>query len=540
MTDKKQNFFDRKTILTFIIVLIIWTAWTHYLDVKYPHQEPPVPAQATQAVDKGVPANPAVAGVAPPTPTALLAPSMKAGNAVESFKDYSSPEFSFQLSSLGMGIKNIDLKKYKTREEQPIVLAKVDQHLPFSSYSLLDNQALAFNIEQLDSNTFRGRAQVGGVEVVKTIKVHPETYSFEVEIDVPNLNENFKGLVTYVSDMLVEQKKAGFLAPPIEKQEIFYLHEGTQNRQILAADKSFTTEEPNVSALALHLHYFALAIAENSELVPSVKIVKENAQTILAALIYAKPALSTAMKIRYTGFAGPKSFDLLNKVDPRLGGVIDYGMFAVIARPLLWLMKFFNGLVHNYGLAIILLTLLVRALVMPFNIYSFKSMKVMQRLQPEMKALKEKYKDDPAQQNLKVMELMKANKANPVGGCLPMLLQLPVFFALYQTLGQSIELYREPFVFWIHDLSFRDPYFVLPVLMGITMFIQQKITPSNMDPQQAKIMQFMPVMFSIFMVSLPSGLTLYIFISTLFGITQQYLFLREKTPNHTQAKQVQA
>ncbi len=535
MNDKKQNFFDSKTLITFIIVTACWFGWNHYLDVKYPHKDP-------VAVTPQTPETKALA----PQPSAALSPptvgiaANQATALTESFKDYSSPEFSFQLSNLGMGIKNIDLKKYKTRENQPIVLAQVNSHLPFSTYSLLDNQALSFNVEQVEANVFRGRAMVGGVEVVKTMKIHPETYSIEVNIDAENLNENFKGLVTYVSDSLIEQQKSGFLSPPLEKQELFYLHNGTQTRQILSAEKPFTAEEPNVDVLALHLHYFALAIAENSEVTPTIKVAADQTKTTSAALIHAKPALSTGMKIRYTGFAGPKSFDLLSKVDPRLGGVIDYGMFAVIARPLLVVMKFFNGLVHNYGLAIILLTLLVRALVMPFNIYSFKSMKVMQKLQPEMKALKEKYKDDPSVQNAKVMELMKANKANPVGGCLPMLLQLPVFFALYQTLGQSIELYREPFVFWIHDLSYRDPFFVLPVLMGITMFIQQKITPSNMDPQQAKIMQFMPIMFSIFMVSLPAGLTLYIFVSTLFGITQQYLFLREKTPNHTQAKQVQA
>jgi YidC/Oxa1 family membrane protein insertase len=125
---------------------------------------------------------------------------------------------------------------------------------------------------------------------------------------------------------------------------------------------------------------------------------------------------------------------------------------------------------------------------------------------------------------------MKAHKANPLGGCLPMLLQLPVFFALFQVLAQSIELYKSPFMLWITDLSVKDPFYVLPVLMGITMFVQQRITPSTMDPQQAKIMMWMPVIFSFFMISLPSGLTLYIFVSTLFGIIQQFVFMKDRTP----------
>ena len=152
----------------------------------------------------------------------------------------------------------------------------------------------------------------------------------------------------------------------------------------------------------------------------------------------------------------------------------------------------------------------------------------MQKIQPLIAELRERYKDKPQQLNTEMMDLMRKNKVNPVGGCLPMLLQLPVFFALYQVLGQSIELYKAPFMFWIKDLSAMDPYFVLPVLMGISMYIQQKITPSTMDPMQAKVLQFMPILFSLMMISLPSGLTLYIFVSTFFGIVQQYIFMKDK------------
>ena len=539
MSDNK-NFLDPKMISTLVLIAGFWMAWSYYMDIKYPHKD--VPAQISTAETQQKPTGSSGAIVESPAPAVKMAEAEKgASSAAENITEYSSPEMSFQISNLGMGIKNIDVKKYRSREDQPIILGRVSSELPFSTYTLVGNHPVVFKLAQIDANTFRGTAQAGNAEILKTIKIHPETYSLDVEVEAKNLTEEFKGLVTYVSDLLVDQKKSGFLAPPIEKQEIYFLHDDKQTRQALNSEKAFSVEEKNISLFSLDIHYFALAIAENSEVSPSIKVsIPEKADIAVGALIYTKPALSNQMKIHYTAFAGPKSFELLNKVDSRLGSVVDYGTFAVIARPLLSVMNFFYGLVHNYGLAIILLTLLVRALVMPFNIYSFKSMKVMQKLQPEMKALREKYKADPTTQNAKVMELMKTNKANPLGGCLPMLLQLPVFFALYQTLGQSIELYREPFVFWIHDLSFRDPFFVLPVLMGITMFIQQKITPSNMDPQQAKIMMFMPVMFTFFMVSLPSGLTLYIFISTLFGITQQYLFLREKTPNHTQVKQVQA
>jgi YidC/Oxa1 family membrane protein insertase len=207
--------------------------------------------------------------------------------------------------------------------------------------------------------------------------------------------------------------------------------------------------------------------------------------------------------------------------------ILDFGFFGMIARPLLYVMKAFHLWVGNWGFAIIMLTLLVRLCVLPFNIMSAKSMKAMQKVQPIIQGLREKYKDDAMRLNTEMMAVMKQNGANPMGGCLPMLIQIPVFFALYRVIGSSIELYNSPFIFWINDLSAHDKFYVLPVLMAVFMFIQQKITPSTMDPTQAKIMAFLPLVFSVFMLQLPSGLTLYMVVSTLFGIIQQYLIMRD-------------
>jgi YidC/Oxa1 family membrane protein insertase len=195
---------------------------------------------------------------------------------------------------------------------------------------------------------------------------------------------------------------------------------------------------------------------------------------------------------------------------------------------ILELMKILYKAFNNYGIAIIVLTILVRAVTFPFTYMSMKSMKAMQRLQPEMKRLKEVYKDNTQAFNQEMMKLYKENKVNPAGGCLPILLQMPIFWALYQVLQNSVELYHSPFIGWIHDLSIKDPFYVLPVLMSITMVIQQKITPSTIDPAQARVMMFMPVFFGFLMMSLPAGLTLYIFVSTLFGIIQQILMLQDR------------
>ena len=293
--------------------------------------------------------------------------------------------------------------------------------------------------------------------------------------------------------------------------------------------------EANATIASLSVHYFALAIADKSPIMPRFESkVPPNSNEATGQLIYEPSTMPTELKVDYVAFAGPKSYMLLDSIDENLPQVIDYGTFSIIAKPILWLLKQLHEFISNWGLAIIILTIIVRLIVLPFNVYSYKSMKVMQKLQPQMNAIRERYKDKSQEEKLKmnaeIMGLMKQNKANPLGGCLPMLLQLPVFIALYQVLGQSIELYQSPFILWIHDLSVRDPFFVLPVLMGITMFIQQKITPSTMDPAQAKIMMWMPVIFAFFMISLPSGLTLYIFVSTLFGIIQQFVFLRDRRP----------
>lgn len=217
-----------------------------------------------------------------------------------------------------------------------------------------------------------------------------------------------------------------------------------------------------------------------------------------------------------------KSYDELNKLGKNLHLSVDFGVFGVIAVPILKGLQFFYKYIPNYGLAIILITLLIRTLLFPLQYKSFKSMKKMQKLQPELAKVKEKYGDDPQRMQKETMELFKRNGANPMGGCLPLILQMPVFFAFYQVLFNSVELLGAPFMLWITDLSVKDPYYVLPVLMGAAMFGQTKLNPSTTaDPTQQKMMMFMPLIFTFFMKDLPAGLNLYIFVSTIFGIAQQ-------------------
>lgn len=217
-----------------------------------------------------------------------------------------------------------------------------------------------------------------------------------------------------------------------------------------------------------------------------------------------------------------KNYDTLLGLGDNLHLAVDFGFFAVLAVPILRGLQFIHNYIPNYGIAIILLTILIRLITFPLQYKSFKSMKKMQLIQPELNRIKEKYKDEPQKMQKETMDLFKKAGANPLSGCLPLLLQMPFFFAIYRVLYSAVELVGAPFYGWIHDLSIHDPFYVLPVLMGIAMFAQQKLTPqTSMDPTQQKIMLFMPIIFAFIMKSLPAGLVLYIFVSTVVGIAQQ-------------------
>jgi YidC/Oxa1 family membrane protein insertase len=226
---------------------------------------------------------------------------------------------------------------------------------------------------------------------------------------------------------------------------------------------------------------------------------------------------------------GPKDLDALRAVDPELTGAIDFGIFRFLVVPLLQALKWINGYLGNYGWSIVVLTIFVNALIFPLRHRSMVSMRKMQALQPEVKAIQERYAKykitDPERQkmNQEMMALYKQRGVNPASGCVPMLLTMPVLFAFYSMLSGSIELRGAYFFGWLTDLSVRDPYYITPVLMGGTMFWQQRMMPTTADPVQAKIFLFMPIIFTTFFLWAPSGLVVYWFVSNLMAIGQQYL-----------------
>ena len=241
---------------------------------------------------------------------------------------------------------------------------------------------------------------------------------------------------------------------------------------------------------------------------------------------------------KYEIFMGPKKIQDLKNVGHDLQKVVDFGWFDFIAKPCLWLMNLFYSVIPNYGVAIIILTILVKVLLWPLGQKSYKSMSEMKKLQPLMKEIREKYKDDKQRMNQEVMGLYRTYKINPLGGCLPMVVQLPVFFALYRMLYEAIELRHAPFFLWINDLSapdrlfrfsfsipFMQPPYGIPVLtlvMGASMLLQQKMSPPMGDATQAKMMMFMPIIFTVIFINFSSGLVLYWLVNNILSIAQQY------------------
>lgn len=282
--------------------------------------------------------------------------------------------------------------------------------------------------------------------------------------------------------------------------------------------------------LAMVQHYFISAWVPDQKTINTFNLRKLGNQD-LYVLGFTSPQVSVAPgeqgELRAAFYAGPKDQYRLEKISPYLDLTVDYGWLWWIAKPLFWVLYQLHEFLGNWGWSIILLTMMIKAAFFRLSATSYKSMANMRKLQPEMARLKELYGDDKQKMSQETMSLYKKEKVNPMGGCLPILVQMPVFIALYWVLLESVELRHSPWILWIHDLSIKDPYFVLPLIMGASMFIQQKLNPTPPDPTQAKVMQMMPIAFTFFFMFFPAGLVLYWTVNNGLSIIQQWLITRQ-------------
>jgi YidC/Oxa1 family membrane protein insertase len=294
------------------------------------------------------------------------------------------------------------------------------------------------------------------------------------------------------------------------------------------AEESFKTQLPG-SWIAMIQHYFLSAWIPNPEQTHtySARVTRSgfNIGGFTSPPLVLDPGQSGTVGAGF--YAGPKDQYRLEEISPYLELSVDYGWLWWIAQPLFWLLTKIHSLVGNWGVSIILLTVLIKGAFFQLSAKSYKSMANMRRVQPKMADIREQFADDKQKQSQAMMELYRKEKINPMGGCLPILVQMPVFIGLYWMLMESVELRHAPFILWIKDLSVMDPYFVLPLMMGASMFFMQKLNPPPPDPMQAKIMQWMPVMFTFFFLWFPAGLVLYWVVNNLLSMAQQFVITRQ-------------
>lgn len=535
MNENQNTFFDSKTIFAIILVGLVWFGWEKHLQQKYPEAYKTKPSTvATNELKQG-----AIIGSAEKAVEKLKESKEEISASApqkETLTHFEDSVWSFDVSSRGMGIKSITLKNFKDRGGQPIKVGDSDNYGAFQTETITEGATPDFKITKKGENVFEGTAQYSGAQVTKTLTINSNNYTVTVNIKSINLDGGFRGLNTIVPERISIPEPKGFFQkmffPSYDIPEFVVIDEKGVTREQFLEGTQFTSKDfKSASLYSFGSHYFAISLVDRSSVIPSLKVnLDKNSNQVIGKLSHELINRASTFDVEYIGYIGPKSLDILKGVDEKLTSIINFGVFGFLSRPMLKIMKGFYSFFNNWGLAIIFLTLLVRLFVLPFNIMSYKSIKAMQKIQPILKQIQEKYKDNRQELNLQTMKLMRENKVNPLGGCLPMLLQIPVFFALYQVFGQSIELYMAPFFLWITDLSLKDPFYVLPLGMAGTMFVQQKMTPTTtMDPAQQKVLLFMPVLFSLMMLNLPAALNLYIFVSSLFAVIQQLIFMNDKS-----------
>jgi len=441
------------------------------------------------------------------------------------------------FSSQGAGLKKLVLKKYKESLApggKDIVL--VDETAPNRFAVLTDSREFGISPTDVFSSSTEGLklsdGQQGTVEfstVSQQGLVFKKIYSFSGDSYRIGLTQELQntggakvdGVLHLLQNArVVDHKKEG-------RYEVYapttLTEEDVNIDKLDKLSENPTQYDKGVVWTAFADKYFTDAVISEKGSIAAVRTSRPSSDLLVRDV--SSPAISVppgqSASLAYSLYYGPKDLDILKMQGNRLQEVIDYGWFGPIAKPLILSLKFLYKYTGNYGVAIIIITFALKLLFFPLTHKSFKSMKDMQKLQPMMAELKEKLKGDRDAMNKAVMELYKTHKVNPMGGCLPMLVQIPVFFGLYRALMYSIELRHAPFYLWITDLSAKDPYYVTPVIMGATMFIQQKMTPTNMDPIQAKMMLALPVVFTFMFLNFPAGLVLYWLINNVLTIAQQ-------------------
>lgn len=374
------------------------------------------------------------------------------------------------------------------------------------------NQQVAKTVKSTAPNAVTWSFQDGNVDYTRSYEIKGDEVLVHVQAKFKNKAPE-KAYLNLVAQGLKDD-------PEARDHELIYYTNGSIERN--KTEKTIDPTEVTTPAkwVGVANRYFVFAVIPDNN--PAEKVLLQSTGPHAAQASLQFPVLNQGLDLKFRVVFVPKQLEILRSIDKSLDTTVNLGFFTFLAYPILWTLKYIYKFVGNYGLAIIILTIFIKLLTFPLVMKSMKGMRRMAEFQPKMKALQEKYKDDKAALNREMMLMMKTSGYNPMAGCFPMLIQMPIFFALYSVLYAAVELYHAPFVGWLTDLSARDHLFITPILMTVVMFFQQKLTPPSpgMDPTQQKVMQFMPLMFGAFMLTTPSGLCVYMLVNALFSFAQ--------------------
>ncbi|MGB7297846.1 MAG: membrane protein insertase YidC [Burkholderiaceae bacterium] len=557
----------QRTILWVIFsmsLLLLWDAWQQHNggpSMFGPSQ--PVPAEitpttgaasATGSAASGVPAGQTASGNDGAVPTAnttsaagSVAPATTAaasGQPDAQSVELRNDKLLLSISTRGGVIRRAELLEHRDRvTDGNIVLF---ESLPGNTYlaqtGLINAPAGSqFATHHTNMTVVRSSpgelvlaAEEGGLKVERTYRLASGSYLLDLAETVSNVSEGPLSPVVYRQLTRDNHVPAGddsfyirtFVGP------MMYTEEGKFNKIPLddIADKSAEYVKAAADGwIGMMQHYFA------SAWIPTQGVARDYYTQLAGAGLYSigmkEPLapLGAGQSVTTTSqlFVGPQDQRALAKIAPGLELTIDYGFLTVLCKPIYWLLEKLHSIVGNWGWAIVLLTLIIKTIFFPLQAASYKSMARMKAVAPRLQAMKEKFGDDRAKMNQAMMELYKNEKINPLGGCLPILVQIPVFISLYWVLLASVEMRDAPWIGWIKDLQSPDPYYLLPLLMAISMFVQVRLNPTPPDPVQAKVMMAMPIIFSVMFFFFPAGLVLYWLVNNLYSIAQQWVITRK-------------
>lgn len=536
-----------RTMLFAALVLVLFMMWQAW-EKDYGQATIPVATQAN-----GTSVTDAEPSDVPQAPSSTVAGMTSAPDIVVSSAKrikVHTDVYDIELDTKGGDIKKAYLLNYPTtakNPDQPFALMDdgvgSGSHLFISQSGLLGggapNHAAIFSSAKNSYSLKDGEDKLEvvlhwrnaqGLYVDKVYTFYRGRYDFDLEYRVTNNTAS-----AWQGSMYRQFKRTEYTG--IEKSRFLYTYTGgvvsTEDNPYEKIDfgdmeDQDLKQEIGQGWVAMIQHYFVGAwIGDKGDTHHVYSKVSEGNKYVIGLLTpQASIAPGSTGSIKARAYVGPKLQEQLKELAPSLELTVDYGWLTILAEPIFWVMKWIQSVVGNWGWTIILLTISIKLMFYKLSETSYKSMANLRRVHPRLQSLKERFGDDKQGMQQAMMKIYKEEKINPLGGCLPILVQIPVFIALYWVLLESVEMRQAPFILWLDDLSSKDPYYVLPLLMGASMFIQQKLNPSPIDPVQAKIMMMLPVVFTVFFAFFPSGLVLYWVANNILSITQQWVITK--------------